>query len=110
MRRITEEKNEVTFIEEQHDIQGAIAILKHPTPFQDYPRNIRDQMRLEIVWFAGHRCPRHDVSNSDARLSISHLASKTSELLCEETGAPLHDHVSVQSCRQRDCVSTFKTL
>merc|ERR1712012_1109683 len=43
---INEEKGEVSFVEEGHDVERVTAILKNPYRYEIYQRNIRDKMRV----------------------------------------------------------------
>merc|ERR1712065_37752 len=43
---INEEKGEVSFVEEGHDVERVTVILKNPYRYEIYQRNIRDKMRV----------------------------------------------------------------
>ena len=46
-----EEKGEITFVEEGHDVERVAAIHKNPHHYEIYWRNIRDKLRMKIgVW------------------------------------------------------------
>ena len=45
---LDEEKGEIAFMEEGHDVERVVATHKNPHRYEMYRRNVRDRLRVEI--------------------------------------------------------------
>ena len=44
-----EEKGDITYVDEGHDVEHVTAILKYPYRHEVYRRNVRDKLQVEIT-------------------------------------------------------------
>ena len=97
-----EEKDEITFVDEGHDVEHVIATHMNLYRYEIYRRDARGKLRLE-TWRAGHRCQGHAV-NCEVRSEIEESTSDVIDFgLVSHPMTSCGEKCSISISRPADC-------